>query len=152
MLDVAAIAPRLKLGADGIWYSAERGAVSYPSDGNQTCFLIEESSFWFNHRNACIAAAVKSFPPRGNGPIFDIGGGNGFVSVGLMRAGFETVLVEPGPVGARNGKTRGIPTVICATTDDAGFASATLDAVGLFSMSLNTLKMPIGSSSRSASC
>ena len=132
MFDVSDIAPNLRLGSDGIWYAADQERVSYPSDGNQLCFQLEESSFWFNHRNACITAAVKKFPPREQGPIFDIGGGNGFVSVGLTRAGFETVLVEPGRTGASNGKRRGVPTVICATTANAGFKSSTLDAIGLF--------------------
>ncbi len=132
MLDVSNFADRLSRGADGIWYSTDQETLSYPPDGNQACFQLEETSFWFNHRNSCIAAAVKNFPPCNNGPIFDIGGGNGFVSAGLMRSGFEPVLVEPGPMGASNGKLRGIPTVICATTSSAAFKSSTLDAVGLF--------------------
>jgi SAM-dependent methyltransferase len=132
MIDVSTIAPNLSLGADGIWYGADGDALSYPAGGNEACFQIENSSFWFNHRNACILAAVRNFPPREGGPIFDIGGGNGFVSIGLLRAGFDTVLVEPGPVGASNGKKCGLPTVICATTIAAGFRNATLDAVGLF--------------------
>lgn len=132
MLDVSTVADRLALSADGIRYSTDQEAVSYPSDGNEACFKIEESSFWFDHRNSCIAAAVRNHPPRNNEPIFDIGGGNGFVSLGLIRAGFETVLVEPGPRGASNGKLRGIQTVICATTTSAAFRRSTLEAVGLF--------------------
>jgi hypothetical protein len=62
--------------------------------GNEACYQIEESSFWFKHRNACIEAAVKCHPPRSGGPIFDVGGGNGFVARGLMRAGFETVFLN----------------------------------------------------------
>ena len=132
MLNISEIAPNLALGDDGIWISGGKEAVSYPQEGNQACFQIEDSSFWFIHRNACIAASVKNFPPPGNGAIFDIGGGNGFVSLGLTKAGFETVLVEPGLAGASNGKQRGLSTVICATTTDAGFKSSTLDAIGLF--------------------
>jgi SAM-dependent methyltransferase len=132
MLDVAEIAPNLVLDRDGIWRSAQREAISYPEEGNEACYQIEESSFWFRHRNACIEAAVKAYPPRSGGLIFDVGGGNGFVALGLIRAGFETVLVEPGPAGAMNGKRRGIPTVICATTTAAGIRPSTLDAVGLF--------------------
>lgn len=126
------IASHLTLGANGIWYARAREDISYPSDGNQACFQVEDSSFWFRHRNACIVAAAKSFPPPAGGPIFDIGGGNGFVSKGLMQAGFESVLVEPGEAGAANGKKRGVPTVICATTTSAGFRNATLNAIGLF--------------------
>src|SRR5574337_245724 len=132
MLNLSEIAPNLTRGEDGIWFADGEEVVSYPQDGNQTCYQIEDSSFWFNHRNACIVAAVRSFRPPDNGLIFDIGGGNGFVSLGLMKAGFETVLVEPGMAGAKNGKSRGLPTVICATTTDAGFENSTLDAIGLF--------------------
>lgn len=132
MFDISRFASSLSLGADGIWYGAAHVPVSYPPDGHQACFQLEESSFWFRHRNACIAAAVQNFPPRNHGPIFDIGGGNGFVSLGLIQAGFETVLVEPGPDGASNAKRRGVQHVICASSDAAGFAPASLDAVGLF--------------------
>ena len=132
MVDVSAIAPNVSLGADGIWRAVTREEVSYPADGNQACFQVEDSSFWFNHRNACIAAAAKGFPPPNREPIFDIGGGNGFVSLGLAKAGFETVLVEPGETGALNAKRRGVETVICATTSTAGFRASTLGAIGLF--------------------
>lgn len=132
MNNISEIAPNLRLADDGIWVAAGKESVSYPQGAHQACFQIEDSSFWFTHRNACIVATVKSFPPPGNGVIFDIGGGNGFVSLGLTKAGFETVLVEPGHDGASNAKRRGLPTVLCATTTDAGFRDSTLDAVGLF--------------------
>lgn len=93
---------------------------------------MEDSSFWFRHRNACITEMVKNFPPPANGTVFDIGGGNGFVTLGLLKAGFEAVLVEPGPAGASNGKARGIENVVCATIADAGFKAESMHAVGLF--------------------
>jgi len=131
-IDLSCLAPGLRIGQDGIWHSAEEDAISYPSKGNEQCFEIEDKSFWFQHRNTCIAAAVKRFPPRGNGPIFDVGGGNGFVAKGLMQSGWDVVLVEPGPAGARNAKKRGLPHVICATTHSAGFEAGTLPAIGVF--------------------
>jgi 2-polyprenyl-3-methyl-5-hydroxy-6-metoxy-1,4-benzoquinol methylase len=132
MFDVASIADRLRCRDDGIWYGAEQEQVSYPAAGHQVCFQLEESSFWFRHRNACIAAAVTNFPPLAGGPILDIGGGNGFVTLGLRKAGFDAVLMEPGVDGARNAKQRGIPTVICATTASAGIKTGKLNGVGLF--------------------
>lgn len=132
MDNISRFADRLVLGQDGIWYGADQEKISYPSDGNDACFAVEESSFWFGHRNGCIAAAVRNHPPLNGGPIFDIGGGNGFVSLGLIRAGFEAVLVEPGPRGASNGKFRGIQTVVCGTTESAGIRASSLEAVGLF--------------------
>jgi SAM-dependent methyltransferase len=117
---------------EGIWYASEQEAVSYPSNGNNQCFKIEDKSFWFQHRNACIVELVKRFPPRGSGPIFDVGGGNGYVARGLMDAGWDVVLVEPGPAGARNAKKRGLQHVVCATTQSAGFKPGSMPAIGVF--------------------
>jgi SAM-dependent methyltransferase len=118
---------------DGIWRSRGRGKVgeiSYPDEGNCNCLGVEEGSFWFSHRNRCIAATVGNFPPAG--AIFDIGGGNGFVARGLADAGFEVVLVEPGEEGARNALQRGVDHVVCATLEDAKFRDASLPAASLF--------------------
>jgi SAM-dependent methyltransferase len=132
MIDLSSFSSVLRLSQDGVWDTPERQAVSYPDDGHSHCLAIEEESFWFRHRNACIAAAVHRFPPPMGGPIFDVGGGNGYVAAGLSRAGFECVLVEPGRGGALNAKKRGLPTVVCATLETAGFRPRSLPAVGLF--------------------
>jgi len=125
-------APHLRLSCDGIWYSNEQNCVSYPSEGNDQCLKIEDKSFWFQHRNACIVELVKKYPPPRSGPIFDVGGGNGFVAKGLMNAGWDVVLVEPGPAGARNAKKRGLQHVVCATTQSAGFKPGSMPAIGVF--------------------
>ena len=117
---------------DGIWYASKTDKVSYPRKGNEQCFGIEDKSFWFQHRNACVIQIIKKFPPREGGPIFDVGGGNGFVAKGLLDAGWEVVLVEPGPSGARNAKNRGLQNVICGTTRSAGFKNGSLPAIGVF--------------------
>lgn len=132
MFDVSKIAENVKKSDDGIWYSQGQVSLSYPADGNDVCRDIEEHSFWFNHRNACIMEAVNLFPPVNNGSVFDIGGGNGFVTLALLKAGFDAVLVEPGQAGALNAKKRGIANVICATTQTAGFREDSLPAVGIF--------------------
>jgi SAM-dependent methyltransferase len=132
MLDIRSISTRLKLGEDGIWYSQDSENLSYPSDGNEMSFAVEEGSFWFRHRNNCIASIVKSFPPEDKGTIFDIGGGNGFVALGLANAGFEVAVLEPGKAGACNAKKRGLKNVICATTETAKLKEQSLSAAGLF--------------------
>jgi len=103
--------------------------VSFPESGHAALAEIEEGSYWFNHRNNVIAAVVRNFPP--SGPIFDIGGGNGYVSLGLARAGFDCVVVEPGSSGAANAAARGFP-VIAAPFQDLAIGDATLGAAGLF--------------------
>jgi SAM-dependent methyltransferase len=117
-------------GEDGVWFAAHREPISYLEEGNALCFELEEKSFWFAHRNACVEAVVRRFPPRG--AIYDIGGGNGFVSRSLSQAGFECVLVEPGETGARNAARRGLPGVICGTLQGAQFLDASLPAAAIF--------------------
>ncbi len=131
-VDLAAKSPVLKRGDDGIWRT-ETGAahaLSYPSTGNSACFRIEDGSFWFAHRSACIAAALARQNPRG--PLIDVGGGNGAVSRALESAGYATVLLEPGPEGARNAQIRGLENVVCATLEEARFADGTFGIAGAF--------------------
>ena len=86
MLDIHSISTELIIGDDGIWYAPDNQNISYPSEGNENCLAVEDNSFWFRHRNNCIVSVVKSYPPEDNGTIFDIGGGNGFVSLGLTSS------------------------------------------------------------------
>jgi SAM-dependent methyltransferase len=130
MIDLAQISRNLEQTAEGEWRSRSQSSVSYPEWGNQACFDVEDSSFWFRHRNACILEAVRQFPPAG--PLFDIGGGNGFVAKAMQDAGFEVVLVEPGAAGTVNARRRGIQHIVHATLEDAGFLPGSLAAVGLF--------------------
>lgn len=132
MADIQSVSTGLRLGEDGIWYASDAENISYPSGGNEACFSVEDDSFWFKHRNHCIVSVVNSYPPKNNETIFDIGGGNGFVSLGIADAGFDVALVEPGTRGAYYAKTRGIKNVICATTSTAQFKLHSLPAVGLF--------------------
>jgi SAM-dependent methyltransferase len=115
---------------DGIWTAKSRSKISFPAEGHQMCLRIEENSFWFRHRNDCIIEVAKQFPPGGT--LFDVGGGNGFVSMALEKNGLETVMVEPGEEGVWNARERGLKNIIYAAFDDAGFKPGTLPSVGLF--------------------
>jgi SAM-dependent methyltransferase len=130
--DLRGIAANLVPLEDGLWVARAAGgqAISYPDGGHAECYALEDRSAWFAHRNRCIVEAVRRHPP--GGAIFDIGGGNGYVALGLRAAGFDAVLVEPGIDGARRGVGRGLAPVVCATVEDAGFAPGSLPAVGLF--------------------
>lgn len=130
MMDIAEIATNLDSKAPGLWASKSNASISYPEDGHARCFELEEHSFWFKHRNRCITEIVRSFPPAG--PVFDIGGGNGLVSLALQKAGFDSILVEPGPQGTNNALLRGLKTVICSTLEEAGFKPGVMSSVGLF--------------------
>jgi len=115
---------------DGILFAKKESEISYPKDGNETFFKIEESSFWFNHRNNCIVEAVKKYCP--NNHFFDIGGGNGFVAKGLEENGIQTVLIEPGVQGCLNAKKRNLKNIICSTFENASFPNNSIPTIGLF--------------------
>jgi SAM-dependent methyltransferase len=115
---------------EGIYYAKNNREISYPESGNQACFQLEENSFWFNHRNNCIAEAVMKYSP--DRVFFDVGGGNGYVAKALENRGVTTVLVEPGAQGCFNARTRNLQNIICSTLEDAAFKEDTVTAVGLF--------------------
>jgi SAM-dependent methyltransferase len=131
MIDLTAFGAALAPGEEGCWFARDDvSSVSYPAEGNDLCFSLEDDSFWFQHRSECIVRLVRAYPP--GGAVFDVGGGNGAVAAALERAGIPVVLVEPGRRGALNARQRGCPNVVCATLEQAGFAPASLPAVGLF--------------------
>lgn len=115
---------------DELYFSDSKTELSYPSEGNQIYFDVEETSFWFKHRNTCIATLVKKYSPESL--FFDIGGGNGYVSHGLIKEGIQTVLIEPGIQGCINAKKRGVKQIICSTLEESGCKKNSLPAVGLF--------------------
>ena len=130
MIDIRSISTNLVPGREGYWLSSQQSQYSYPELGNEIFREFEEKSIWFQHRNKCILELVKAYPPAGT--IFDIGGGNGFVSRSLLNAGLDVALVEPGRAGVKNAIERGVPIVICSTLEDAGFKDHVLPSVGLF--------------------
>jgi hypothetical protein len=129
-IDIGHFTTTLRHNQEGLWVSRDQRNVSYPRDGNRSCLGIEDTSFWFRHRNNVITSLVKAFLP--DGAMFDVGGGNGYVAVALQNAGIDTVLIEPGADGARNAKTRGLHFVIQSTLEDCGFRDQTIPAFGLF--------------------
>jgi SAM-dependent methyltransferase len=115
---------------DGYWAHLKQDeTISYPDEGLNILADIEARSFWFNHRNAVISAVVRQYPP--SGPIIDIGGGNGFVSQGLIQSGFDAIVIEPSPAGAAVAKHRGLP-VVRAAFQDLQVPDGSLYAGGMF--------------------
>jgi SAM-dependent methyltransferase len=129
-LDLTRYSHALRRGSDGVWTPDAARAVSYPEHGNRACFAVEDDSFWFAHRNRVLVDLLARYPPAG--PVFDVGGGNGFVARALERAGHAVVLVEPGPDGVRNAAVRGLSSLVRSTFEDAGFLDDSLPAASLF--------------------
>jgi SAM-dependent methyltransferase len=131
MIDLSSIAPGLRREPEGYWTAGLHEAVSYPAEGSDFCFSVEDASFWFSHRNRVIAEALRTFPPAA-GPLFDVGAGNGFVAAGLQKAGFEVIAIEPSRAGAANAVRRGVDPVVWGTAESAGFLDRSAGAIGLF--------------------
>lgn len=129
-LDLTSFAEGLQRHPDGVWRGRGTERVSYPAAGNNACFALEDSSFWFAHRNACLLALLRRFPTAG--PFFDIGGGNGFVAAAIQSIGVPVVLVEPGDAGVRHAQTRGLRNVVLATLKEARFRDGSQPAIGFF--------------------
>ncbi len=133
MLDLAQISGGLRRGDQGIWEPLAgdpNHQLSFPTGGHAECLQVEDRSFWFRHRNACLLETVRRLPPAG--AIFELGAGNGFVAAAFEKAGFPCVAVEPGVEGAHNARSRGVETVVCSTLEAASFRRGSLPAVGLF--------------------
>lgn len=114
---------------NGIWYSNINTIISYPKEGNDSCFEIEENSFWFKHRNDCILELVKKYATK---PLFiDVGGGNGFTSLHLQKNNIETILLEPGS-GIYNAQSRGLTHLICSSFNDEIFNNNSIPNFGIF--------------------
>lgn len=129
-LKISDIATNLEL-ENGIWCSKKHSEISYPKEANDNFFeLIEDNSFWFQHRNKCLSSVVDQYKPKGL--IMDVGGGNGYVTKGLNQSGFPTFLLEPGRGGVENARKRGVENLIWSTFEDAGFKSEVIPAIGIF--------------------
>lgn len=113
-----------------IWHASEIGEISYPVAGNNSYYDIEDRSFWFKYRNCIISEVLKKYSI--NGPIFDVGGGNGFVSYYLTLQGYKVVLVEPCIDGCKNGRSRGLKNIINSNFDTAHFYPNSIPNIGVF--------------------
>lgn len=130
-LDLTKIASGISSTPFGYWTSGEIAGVSYPQDGNENCFSVEDASFWFAHRNRVILAAVQTLPPP-NEIFLDAGGGNGYVTRALQDSGFAAVLLEPNVSGATNAVRRGVRNVIRSSVEAARLRDRSVGAIGLF--------------------
>jgi SAM-dependent methyltransferase len=121
----------LRREAPGLWTTPTGDlARSYPDRGNELCFAVEDGSVWFRHRNRCLRAILSRYPPPG--VVLDVGGGNGYVTRGLRRAGYPALVLEPGRQGVDNAFSRGLQPVIWGSLEAAGFEAGTVPAIGLF--------------------
>lgn len=123
----------LRHGEGGCWRPEHASdAVSYPDEGHDTCHALEETSFWFAHRNRTLEAVLRRFPPAPDHPFLDVGGGNGFVAQMIAGLGHRVVLVEPGRTGAEHAVSRGLTEVVEASIVDLQVRAGSVGGIGLF--------------------
>ena len=115
---------------DGILFSKKESKISYPVNGNDKFFQIEDNSFWYKHRSNCIIECVKKYCP--DNIFFDIGGGNGFIAKELEDTGIPTVMVEPDFRGCANAKKRKLKNIICSNLENIPLDRNSISSVGLF--------------------
>lgn len=130
-MDVPHITTGLK-NDDGIWYKIDKPKefIFYPEVGSYNCFQVEEKSFWFNHRNKCIAALIDYFSP--DDTLIDIGGGNGYQSAEILKLGIDVILLEPSIEAVYRAKERGVKKIICAPFDEVHFLPGSCHAACIF--------------------
>jgi hypothetical protein len=109
--------------------------LSYPSIGNDDCFLLEENSQWFQARNKVLEETLIDF--QFDGDFIDVGAGNGyqlsFFQKGIFnRLGIKSGLCEPGVVGCTNATNRGVENVYCCIFDELPIEEFKIGAIGLF--------------------
>lgn len=129
LLDLSEYSCAWRRSHDGVWKSDEFSPLSYPENGNDLCFHLENRSFWFRHRNNIISALLGKFPPRGT--FFDVGGGNGVVTQAVQDI-VPAVLVEPGPAGVLNAQKRGVRNIVQSMWSSEIVKPEAAAAVGLF--------------------
>jgi SAM-dependent methyltransferase len=115
----------------GIWATASSpDVVSYPTDGNERMRLVEDRSFWFQHRNKVILAALNRFPWEGC--LIDVGGGNGFQAAAIQERFSRVMLLEPGSAGCRYARQRGVLSVVRGNLSGLGLESGHVGGLAFF--------------------
>ena len=78
---------------NGIWHSQEPKNISYDSEGTANCFQIEDTSYWFKHRQNCVDVLIEKYCNQ-NESFADVGGGIP-LDIGVVHP----VILEVGRVG-----------------------------------------------------
>lgn len=123
----------LKQDSNQIWINKGSSyAVSYPENGNEEFFKIEQDSFWFNHRNNVLVDVLQRYPFMGN--FADIGGGNGFQvqQLSTVYTEKEIYLIEPNYSGCLNARKRGLEHVFNIPAEEFPFCKKEIGGIGLF--------------------
>src|SRR5258705_11807554 len=116
---------------NNIWKKEFVREIFYPDEGLDNLHQVEETSFWFRHRNNVIAEVIKKYPFRGD--FADIGGGNGFQLKNISETfdgNSKYILIEPGYSGCMNAKKNGIKFIYNMPFQDFPFRDFDIGGIG----------------------
>lgn len=104
--------------ADGICVKNETTVSSaFTAQMQDDLFSREDTSWWFQYRaQVLIDMAERYFSPEVE--TLDIGGGNGYTTSRMQKAGFRTALLEPSYEACLHARQRGIPRCFCGELND----------------------------------
>ncbi len=99
---------------EGYYSNHGNELLSYPAEGYDFCFAIEDDSYWFQHRNHIIKNFVGRYKLEGS--FADVGGGNGVVTKALEgQENLLPILIEPAKQGCVNATKRNVKHIVKAT-------------------------------------
>ncbi len=119
MSDLSYLSNNIGAFSNGIWSVRGEEDISYTKNGHFHIRQVESKSFWFEHRINCLKTAMRNYPLQG--PVLDVGGGNGSFSMILQSMGLETILLEPGMEGAINAHKAGVKHIVNGTLQKTDF-------------------------------
>lgn len=128
--DLSRLAENLVMADEGFWVSPGHPDLKFVDAETTDWVRIEDTSYWYAHRNRCFLAVMRRYPPQDT--FFEVGAGNGSVALAIQNAGYQVVALEPTVRLARNAKRRGLRSVVCSDLENAGFRQGALANVGMF--------------------
>ncbi len=115
-------------GRPGGFTPPDDGSISFPDDGFGGALDAVESGAWLDHR---AAEAIAAFRKYGVTSLWEVGAGNGFMTLPCQRAGLDVVAIEPLSRAAVRLSQHGIP-VFEATLEDLKLPADIAPAIGAF--------------------
>lgn len=105
---------------NGIYIETESNAdfsSVYTTEQHERWVKIEDYSWWYRYRGEVTEWVAGHFFVKCQETL-DIGGGNGYSTRILQKAGYHVAMIEPSEEGCRNAKSRGIDNIYCGFFDD----------------------------------
>jgi len=113
-----------------IWFTNRNVTNGFPASGVAVFDQVDESSFWFAHRNKMIEQLLL----RHNlvGSFLEVGSGSGVVAAYLAARGIPVGAVEPIESGAIRAAERGVTVSFCGDLASLALPDNSVPTVGMF--------------------